>query len=49
MKLNGTGISEYGDEKSGIVKNNVDIVKYNVGNFNSIFNLNFSSIMSCFY
>ena len=39
MKLNGTGISEYGDEESGIVKNNV-------GNFNSTLNLNFSSIMS---
>ena len=38
MKLNGTGISKYGDEKSGVVKNNV-------GNFNSL-NLNFSSIMS---
>ena len=39
MKLNGTGISEYGDEKSGMVKNNV-------GDFNSTLNLNFSSIMS---
>ena len=39
MKLNGTGISEYGDEKSGMIKNNVD-------NFNSTLNLNFSSIMS---
>ena len=39
MKLNGTGISEYRDEKSGMVKNNV-------GNFNSTWNLNFSSIMS---
>ena len=37
MKLNGTGISKYGDEKKGLVKNNV-------GNFNSL-NLNFSSIM----
>ena len=39
MKLNGTVISEYGDEKNGMVKNNV-------GNFNSSLNLNFSSIMS---
>ena len=39
VKLNGTGISEYGNEKSGMVKNNV-------GNFNSTLNLNFSSIMS---
>ena len=39
MKLNGTGISEYGAEKSGIVKNNVD-------NFDPSLNLNFSSIMS---
>ena len=34
MKLNGIGISDYGDEKS------------NVGNLNSTLNLNFSSIMS---
>ena len=39
MKLNGIGISEYRDEKSDMVKNNV-------GNFNSTWNLNFSSIMS---
>ena len=39
MKLNGTGISEYGHEKSGMIKNNV-------GSFNSSLNLNFSSIMS---
>ena len=39
MKLNGTGISEYGAQKSGIVKNNVD-------NFDPSLNLNFSSIMS---
>ena len=38
MKLDGTGTSEYGDEKIGMVKNNV--------NFNSSLNLNFSSIMS---
>ena len=38
MKLDRTGISKCGDEKSGVVKNNV-------GNFNSL-NLNFSSIMS---
>ena len=39
MKLNATGISEYGDEESGMVKNNVS-------NFDSTLNLNFSSIMS---
>ena len=39
MKLNGSGISEYGDKKNGMVKNNV-------GNFNSTLNLNLSSIMS---
>ena len=38
MKLNGTSISKYGDEKRGIVKNNA-------GNFNSTLNLNFCSIM----
>ena len=39
MKLNGTGTLEYGDENSGMVRNNV-------GNFNSSLNLNFSSIIS---
>ena len=39
MKLNGTGTLEYGDEDSGMVRNNV-------GNFNSSLNLNFSSIIS---
>ena len=39
MKLNGTGISEYGDETSVMVK-------INAGNFNSSLNLNFSSVMS---
>ena len=39
MKLNGTGISKYGDEKKGMAKNNI-------GNFNSTLNINFSSIMS---
>ena len=34
MKLSGTGISDYGDEKNDIVKNNV-------GNFNSSLKLNF--------
>ena len=38
MKLNGTSISKYGDEKRGIVKDNA-------GNFNSTLNLNFCSIM----
>ena len=38
MKLNGTGISQYGDEKSGMVKNKV-------GNLNSSLNLNFPSIV----
>ena len=33
MKLNGTGISEYGHEKCGMIKNNV-------GSFNSSLNLN---------
>ena len=39
MKLNGTGILKYEDEKSGIAKNDVS-------NFNSTLNLNCSSIMS---
>ena len=39
IQLNGTGISEYGDEESSMVKNNV-------GNFNSTLNLNFFIIMS---